>query len=114
MATASRGSAGWIRRDGITHIKIKLNGDDRAWDMERVVRVHQAALSAGRKDFVYSLDFNEKCPNVGYLLDFLHGLKDASRRGFSHAFNTLSSLPARDLKAHPNDDVHEAARLVRW
>ena len=101
----------WIRRDGISHIKIKLNGDDRKWDMDRVVRVHQAALSTGRKDFVYSLDFNEKCPNVGYLLDFLHGLKDASAEGYARV-QYIEQPTARDLKAHPNDDVHEAARLV--
>ncbi|MGA7234589.1 MAG: mandelate racemase/muconate lactonizing enzyme family protein [Bryobacteraceae bacterium] len=102
---------GWIRRDGITHIKIKLNGDDRAWDMNRVVRVHKAALSAGRADFVYSLDFNEKRPNVAYPLDFLHDLKAGSPEVFAR-IQYVEQPTARDLKAHPNDDVHEAARLV--
>ena len=31
----------WIRYNGITHIKIKLNGDDRKWDLDRVIRVHE-------------------------------------------------------------------------
>ena len=26
----------WIALDGLTHLKIKLNGDDLAWDVERV------------------------------------------------------------------------------
>ncbi len=101
----------WIRHDGITHIKIKLNGDDRAWDMNRVVRVHQTALGTGRKDFVYSLDFNEKCPNVQYLLDFLHDLKGGSPEAFARV-QYIEQPTARDLSAHPNDDVHEAARIV--
>src|SRR5207249_2749333 len=29
----------WIRFNGLTHIKIKLNGDNLAWDVARVVRV---------------------------------------------------------------------------
>ncbi len=100
----------WIRYNGITHIKIKLNGDDRDWDMDRVIRVHQAALwRAGRADFVYSLDFNEKCPNVAYLLDFLHDLKQRSPDAFAR-IQYVEQPTARDLKAHPNDDVHEAAQ----
>ncbi len=101
----------WIRYNGITHIKIKLNGDDRQWDMDRVIRVHQAAIGTGRSDFVYSLDFNEKCPNVAYLLDFLHNLKQRSPDAFGR-IQYVEQPTARDLKAHPNDDVHEAAKIV--
>jgi len=101
----------WIRYNGITHIKIKLNGDDRDWDMERVIRVHQAAMGTGRTDFVYSLDFNEKCPNVQYLVDFLHNLKQRSPDAFAR-IQYVEQPTARDLKAHPDDDVHEAAKIV--
>ena len=101
----------WIRHDGITHIKIKLNGDDRSWDMNRVARVHQTAMGTGRSDLVYSLDFNEKCPNVAYLLDFLRGLKAQSPQAFARV-QYIEQPTARDLKAHPADDVREAARIV--
>jgi L-alanine-DL-glutamate epimerase-like enolase superfamily enzyme len=102
---------GWIRHDGITHIKIKLNGDDRKWDMERVVRVHEAAESTRRAGFVYSLDFNEKCPNVEYLLAFLRDLRAESGEAFRR-IQYIEQPTARDLEAHPDDDVHEAARIV--
>jgi hypothetical protein len=66
----------WIRYNGLTHFKIKLNGDDRKWDVERVLHVDrvvtQTQRQRGATEWVYSLDFNEKCPNVQYLLDFLH------------------------------------------
>jgi L-alanine-DL-glutamate epimerase-like enolase superfamily enzyme len=101
----------WIRYNGITHIKIKLIGNDRDWDMERVIRVHRAAISTGGADFVYSLDFNEKCPNVGYLLDFLRNLKQRSADAFGR-IQYVEQPTARDLKAHPDDDVHEAAKIV--
>jgi L-alanine-DL-glutamate epimerase-like enolase superfamily enzyme len=101
----------WIRYNGISHIKIKLIGNDRDWDMDRVTGVHRAAMGTGRADFVYSLDFNEKCPNVAYLLDFLHTLKQRSPDAFGR-IQYIEQPTARDLKAHPNDDVHEAAKIV--
>lgn len=100
----------WIRYNGITHIKIKLNGDDRNWDLDRVLRVHKAATQA-TKTAVYSLDFNEKCPNVAYLIDFLHDLKSRSAEAYAR-IQYIEQPTARDLKAHPQNVVHEAAKLV--
>ncbi len=97
----------WIRYNGITHLKIKLNGDDRNWDLNRVLRVHEAAS----KPAVYSLDFNEKCPNVAYLIDFLHDLKARSAAAYSR-IQYIEQPTARDLKANPQNVVHEAAKLV--
>ncbi len=65
----------WIQADGLTHLKIKLNGDDLAWDVARVVAIERVAAEAqaarGCSQWYYSLDFNEKCANVQYVLDFL-------------------------------------------
>src|SRR5207244_12665340 len=53
----------WIRADGLTHLKIKLNGDDLAWDVDRVVRVERITAETqrqrGASQWCYSLDFNE-------------------------------------------------------
>ena len=69
----------WIPYSGITAIKIKLNGNDLAWDVDRVAGIHAVATAAqakrGVREWIYSLDFNERCPNVQYLLDFEHRLK---------------------------------------
>jgi L-alanine-DL-glutamate epimerase-like enolase superfamily enzyme len=97
----------WIRYNGITHIKIKLNGDDRNWDLERVLRVHKAVPGQA----VYSLDFNEKCPNIEYLLGFLRDLKSKSPEAYSR-IQYIEQPTARDLKAHPENVVREAAKLV--
>ena len=32
----------WIHYNGLTHFKIKLNGDDRKWDVERVPAANEA------------------------------------------------------------------------
>src|SRR5439155_5607089 len=36
----------WIPFNGLTHIKVKLNGDDLGWDVERVVRVDAISAKA--------------------------------------------------------------------
>src|SRR5439155_2643568 len=70
----------WIHFNGLTHLKIKLNGDDLGWDVNRVVSVDRIATATqkqrGVERWFYSLDFNERCPNVGYLLEFLERLQE--------------------------------------
>jgi L-alanine-DL-glutamate epimerase-like enolase superfamily enzyme len=104
----------WIRHDGLTHLKIKLNGDDLAWDVERVVRVDRVASEAQRQRGVdpwyYSLDFNERCPHVGYLLDFLNAVKTQTPAGFER-IQYIEQPTARDLQAHRDNVMHEASRI---
>jgi len=104
----------WIRYNGLRCIKIKLNGDDLAWDLERVVRIDRATREVQRersvKEWVYSLDFNERCPNVGYLLDFLHHLKERTPAGFD-IIQYIEQPTARDLEKHRENTMHEAAKL---
>ena len=104
----------WIRYNGLTHFKIKLNGDDRKWDVERVLRVDrvvtQTQKQRGAAHWVCSLDFNEKCPNVEYLLDFLHEVKQKTPQGYE-LIQYVEQPTARDLKAHPENTMHEAAKL---
>lgn len=104
----------WIRFNGLTHLKIKLNGDDLAWDVERVVRVDRIATEVQRERGVgtwhYSLDFNERCASVGYLLEFLHQLRERTPAGFERV-QYVEQPTARDLAAHRGNGMHEAARL---
>ena len=64
----------WIAYSGIDHIKIKLNGDDLHWDVNRVTSIHavtnETQAKRGVKDWYYSLDFNERCRNVGVSFGF--------------------------------------------
>jgi L-alanine-DL-glutamate epimerase-like enolase superfamily enzyme len=103
----------WIHRDGLTHLKVKLNGDDLKWDVERVVSVNALAEDAQRQRGVtmwwYSLDFNERCQNVAYLLDFLRQLKARTPAGYDRV-QYVEQPTARDLKAHPENKMHEAAK----
>jgi len=104
----------WIQHDGLTHLKIKLNGDDLNWDVERVVRVDRVASETQRQRGVdrwyYSLDFNERCPNVGYLLGFLARVKEKTPAGFAR-IQYIEQPTARDLKANRANVMHEASRI---
>ena len=39
--------ADWIRRDGLKCLKVKLRGNDAAWDYQRLVRAGQIGLEGG-------------------------------------------------------------------
>jgi L-alanine-DL-glutamate epimerase-like enolase superfamily enzyme len=104
----------WIRFNGLTHLKIKLNGDDLGWDVDRVVRVDrvtaQTQKERGVEAWWYSLDFNERCQNVGYLLEFLARVRERAPRGYER-IAYIEQPTARDLAAHRDNVMHEAARL---
>jgi L-alanine-DL-glutamate epimerase-like enolase superfamily enzyme len=46
----------WIRRDGLDCLKVKLRGDDPAWDYDRLVRVGRIAIEEGARWL--TADFN--------------------------------------------------------
>jgi L-alanine-DL-glutamate epimerase-like enolase superfamily enzyme len=104
----------WIRYNGLRRIKIKLAGNDLAWDLARVVHIDRAATETqnqrGVTEWFYSLDFNEQCPNVGYLLEFLRRLKEQTAAGFAR-IQYVEQPTARDLKANRGNVMHEAAKL---
>ncbi|QDV40484.1 hypothetical protein Enr13x_02900 [Stieleria neptunia] len=104
----------WIRYNGLTHLKLKLNGDDVNWDLERIVKVDRIAAETqatlGVDTWYYSLDFNERCPHVDYLIEMLEKLRERTPKGFDRV-QYIEQPTARDLKAHPENKMHEAAKL---
>ena len=94
----------WIVADGLTHLKIKLNGDDLDWDVARVLAIDKVTAETqaerGVDTWHYSADFNETCQNVEYLLEFLSQIQETE----PNAFRRLAYIEQptdRDLKAHP-------------
>jgi len=104
----------WIARDGLTHLKIKLNGDDLDWDLQRVLGVdrvaEQAQRARGCTTWFYSLDFNEKCANVQYVIELLKKLQECSPAAYDR-IQYLEQPTHRNLEAHPENRMHEAAAL---
>jgi len=104
----------WIAFNGLTHMKIKLAGDNFDWDVERTLAVNRVAEEAQTKrgcpQWFYSVDFNEKCQNVEYVVDYLNQVKSKSASAFDR-IQYVEQPTHRDLKAHPENKMHEASRI---
>ncbi len=105
----------WIVYSGLTNLKIKLNGEDIKWDVDRVLSVERVAAETQKKrgvaKWVYSLDFNEKCPNIDYLLAFIRQLKEKAPEGFSR-IQYIEQPTKRDLRADRANVMHQASKLL--
>jgi L-alanine-DL-glutamate epimerase-like enolase superfamily enzyme len=104
----------WIAANGLTHLKIKLNGEDLDWDVNRVLAVERVAAEAqaarGCSTWYYSTDFNEKCANVEYVLEFLKRVEQSSPQAFAR-IQYIEQPTHRDLKKHPDNKMHKAAAI---
>jgi len=106
--------AEWIAADGLTHLKIKLSGEDLRWDVDRVVSVERVAAEVqaarGCRQWFYSADFNERCRDVQYVLDFLAQVGQRSPEALER-LQYIEQPTSRDLKAHPENRMHKAAAI---
>lgn len=106
--------AEWIPWNGLTHLKIKLAGDDLKWDVERVVAVERVAQRAqaarGCSAWQYSVDFNERCENVEYVLDFLAQVQERSPSAWER-IQYIEQPTNRDLRSNPANRMHRAAEI---
>ena len=84
----------------------------------RISSASSASIASSRRyqsarrvpDWKYSLDFNEGCPNVAYLLEFLRRVREATPQGFDRILY-IEQPTARDLQKDRANVMHEAARL---
>jgi L-alanine-DL-glutamate epimerase-like enolase superfamily enzyme len=106
--------AEWIAADGLTHLKIKLNGDDLEWDVQRVLSIERVAAEAqaarGCPDWRYSADFNEKCGSVEYVVEFFARIGQGSPAALRRLQYIEQPMP-RDLKAGRGERVDAAAKI---
>jgi L-alanine-DL-glutamate epimerase-like enolase superfamily enzyme len=97
----------WIRRDGLTCLKIKLRGNDAAWDFERLVRIGKI----GREEGVVWLtaDFNCAVTEPAYVNDILDRLRDDDPLTHQAILYVEQPFPY-DLEAHRIDVRSVSAR----
>jgi L-alanine-DL-glutamate epimerase-like enolase superfamily enzyme len=104
----------WIARDGLIRFKIKLNGGNLPADFERTVRIDRiidrVLPARGVTDWKYCLDFNEGCPNVEYLLEYLAKLRAATPAGFERVLY-IEQPTRRNLAQDAHNVMHRAAQL---
>jgi L-alanine-DL-glutamate epimerase-like enolase superfamily enzyme len=92
----------WIRRDGLKCLKVKLRGDDAAWDYARLVRVGQIAVEE-RVDWL-STDFNCTVSDPRYVVEILDRLLHEHPRLYAMTLYIEQPFPY-DLEHH-RIDVH--------
>ena len=106
--------AEWIEHSGLTYFKIKLNGTDLDWDVERMRSldrvVSEVQKKRGVKNWAYVPDFNEKCLNVDYYIAFLRRIQESMPEGFRR-IEYVEQPTNRDLRSHPENAMHKAAEL---
>jgi len=101
----------WIKRDHLQRIKIKLQGENLEWDIARTVAIDRVAREADPKaDWKYCCDFNERCPDVEYVLEFLRKVKEQTPQGFESILY-LEQPTRRDLQSDRKNVMHQAAKL---
>jgi len=104
----------WIAYSGLVRIKIKLSGEDLDWDVRRTLDIDRiaGASQAARRvtDWSYCLDFNERCPDVEYVLECLRRIRQGAPAGFKRILY-VEQPTARELKANRRNVMHEAAKL---
>lgn len=97
----------WIRRDGLTCLKIKLRGNDLEWDYGRLRAVGRLAEETS-VDWL-SADFNCTVSDVGYVNTILDRLRDDEPRTYGRILYVEQPF-AHELEAAPTDVRSVSAR----
>jgi L-alanine-DL-glutamate epimerase-like enolase superfamily enzyme len=97
----------WIRRDGLKCLKVKLRGDDFAWDYDRLTRVGRIAVEEGA-DWL-TADFNCTVRDPSYVVEALDRLQAEHPRLYGMLLYVEQPFPY-DLEANPIDVRAVSAR----
>jgi L-alanine-DL-glutamate epimerase-like enolase superfamily enzyme len=95
----------WIREDGLKCLKIKLRGNDGAWDYERMVRIGQIAIEEGCQWL--TADFNCTVTDPAYVCEILDRLLVEQPRIYGMLLYVEQPFPY-DLEAN-RIDVHSVS-----
>jgi L-alanine-DL-glutamate epimerase-like enolase superfamily enzyme len=97
----------WIRTDGLTCLKVKLCGNDAAWDHERLVSVGRIAAEEGAAHL--SADFNCTVTDPAYVNEALDRLRRDAPATHDAILYVEQPFPY-DLEAHRIDVRSVSAR----
>lgn len=95
----------WIERDGLTCLKVKLRGNDAAWDYSRLTDVGTIAL-AKHVDWL-TADFNCTVSDPAYVNEMLDRLRDEQPRLYGMILYVEQPFPY-ELEHH-RIDVHSVS-----
>ena len=97
----------WIERDGLKCLKVKLRGNDAAWDYERLVQV--GAIGVAKDVEWLSADFNCTVSDPAYVNEMLDRLRDEHPRLHGMILYVEQPFPY-ELEQHRTDVRSVSAR----
>jgi len=97
----------WIQRDGLKCLKIKLRGNDAAWDYARTVKVGEIAVAGGVEWL--TADFNCTVHDPAYVNEILDRLRDEQPRVYGMLLYVEQPFPY-ELEKHRIDTHSVSAR----
>ena len=105
----------WIAVNGLTHLKIKLNGDDLAWDVDRVVAIDRVAAEAQARPRLRGMELlgsisTKRVRASNTCSSFSRGSRNARRRRWRRV-QYIEQPTHRDLRANPENRMHAAAKI---
>lgn len=101
----------WIRAEHLSHLKIKLTGQDLDADVGRLVEIERIAMRvAPTREWSYSMDFNEACDKEDYVIDFLERIDRLAREAIAK-LHYIEQPMGRDLRARKEVTMHRVSRL---
>ncbi len=96
----------WILRDGVFCLKVKLNGRDLEWDLQRTQEVSRiyhdvrsTAIRTCRVRPYLTADTNEQCESPDYIVEYLHKLREQAPQVYDEVLY-IEQPTERDLTAH--------------
>ena len=96
----------WIQSDGLKALKVKLRGNDAAWDFERLARVAAIGLPLGVE--LFTADFNCTVMDPAYVNDVLDRVKAELPELWSRLSYVEQPFPY-ELEEH-RIDVHSVSQ----
>ncbi|HMJ91086.1 MAG TPA: enolase C-terminal domain-like protein [Candidatus Acidoferrum sp.] len=96
----------WIRRDGLKCLKVKLRGNDAAWDFTRLIRVGE--IAARNNVLWLTADFNCTVTEPAYVNDILDRLQRDAPDTFDRLLYVEQPFPY-ELEEFPID-VHSVSQ----
>ncbi len=97
----------WIKRDGLTCLKVKLRGTDGAWDYERMVRIGRIGFAQGVRWL--SADFNCTVKEPDYVNEIMDRLLRDKPEIYARTLYVEQPFPY-DLEANQIDVRSVSAR----
>ncbi|MEY4074914.1 MAG: hypothetical protein RJA29_2271, partial [Pseudomonadota bacterium] len=98
----------WIKADGLKALKVKLRGNDAAWDFERLKRIAEVGLPLGVE--LFTADFNCTVMDPAYV----NGVLDRVKAELPELWKRLSYVEQPfpyELEEHPID-VHSVSQRM--